>query len=254
MKALWLGLLIAGLLPVAAQSECQLRIRWTIDPPFSLQHADGSLGGLQVELAQAAFERMGCKLLWRRLPWARALRDLRSGELDVLMGTFNRPEREVYAWFSRPNRVSRNLLFVRSGEHARWDLEQLRDLRDTGFRLGAQIEVSYGAQYDELAADPAFRRRMMFVPHRAALWRMLQLQRIDGVIADEWTARYELQKLESGHGIAATRMVVSSRPVGEAFSKATVKPEFVTRYDQVIETMRRDGSFQAILSRHFPSP
>ncbi|MBH9579728.1 substrate-binding periplasmic protein [Inhella proteolytica] len=243
----WGGALV---LAASAQADCKLRIRWTEDPPFSLQRPDGSLGGLQVDLARAAFGRMGCQLVWIRLPWARALRDLEQGQLDVLMGTLRRPEREAFAWFSAPNRSSRNLLYVRQDALARWDRESLLTLRTTGFRLGAQVDVSYGAEFDQLAQDPEFRRHMVISPHRSALWRMLDLGRIDGLIADEWTATRELRQLALQERVAHTRAVISTQQVGDAFSKRTLSLELVRRYDQAVAQMQADGSLQALLDSY----
>lgn len=240
---------ILGLLS-PAQADCKLRIRWTEDPPFSLQREDGSLGGLQVELARAVFGRLGCQLVWIRLPWARALRDLEHGELDVLMGTLRRPEREPYAWFSQPNRSSRNLLFVRQEALPRWDSDSLLALRQTEFRLGAQVDVSYGAEFDQLAQDPDFRRRMVINPRRSALWRMLELGRIDGLIVDEWTAALELHQLGLSERVVHTRAVISTQQVGDAFSRRTVPIELVRRYDQAVEQMHRDGSLQTLLNAY----
>ncbi|MBH9554240.1 substrate-binding periplasmic protein [Inhella gelatinilytica] len=235
-------------------ADCQLRIRWTHDPPFSMALPDGRPGGLQVELAEATFGRMGCKLLWRQLPWARALKDLESGELDVLMGAFRRPEREAYAWFSVPNRTSRNLLFVRSDEASRWTIHSWETLQRSGMRLGVQVDVSYAQELDALMREPAFRERVVRAPNRSGLWRMLQRGRIDGVVADEWTAQIEWEHVGGGTTIQSLPLVISNQPVGDAFSKRTQSLQFVQRYDQTVEGLQREGVFQAILRKYLATP
>ncbi|MEB3733140.1 transporter substrate-binding domain-containing protein [Halopseudomonas pachastrellae] len=62
--------------------------------------ADGSVRGISIDTHTTVLERLGCKTVLRKLPWARALRELETGRLDILHGAFRRPEREVYAHFS----------------------------------------------------------------------------------------------------------------------------------------------------------
>ncbi|WP_184590274.1 substrate-binding periplasmic protein [Pseudomonas nitroreducens] len=234
--------------PLAA---CEKTLRWDDDPPFSMQLPDGRIGGLYVELNREVLERLGCQVRMVKLPWARALRELEQGRLDVLPGAFRKPEREVYAWFSGTVLPpSRNILFVRRDLPQRDSLQQLSDLPGSDFRLGAQIDVSYGEPYRQLMADPDFAARVFFNPSRSNLWHMVDKGRIDGIIADEHSGQYELQQLGLGGNIGPTPVVVSAESAEVAFSKRTQDEDFVRRYAQTLKMLVDEGEDRRILAHY----
>lgn len=79
---------------------------------------------------------------------------------------------------------------------------------------------------------------------------MLVRNGVDVVMADELTAAYEIQAAGLTGQIVPTQVVVLGAPVATAFSKATTDLAFVSRYDQALQAMRRDGSYQALLARY----
>ena len=78
-RSLWLGLLLLLSSPAMADPPCEKTLRWNDDPPLSMELPDGSVGGIYVELNDAAMERLGCKTRLRKLPWARALKEVTKG-------------------------------------------------------------------------------------------------------------------------------------------------------------------------------
>jgi polar amino acid transport system substrate-binding protein len=244
-------LLLLTLLPGLAGANCELSLRWDHDPPFSMELEDGSVGGIYIDLNRAVFARLGCQARLVRLPWARALLELEQGRLDVLPGAFRKPEREAYAHFSGVIlEPSRNILFLRSDAAQRWPLDNLLQLRDTPLRLGAQIGVSYGADYQTLMADEAFASRVVLNATRLNLWQMVARRRIDGLIADEHSGRFELQSLGLSEHIRPTAVVVSSDAAEVAFSRKSVQPEFVQNYAAVLRGLVEDGSYRRIVGRY----
>lgn len=243
-------LLLLTLLPGAVLA-CEKTLRWDDDPPFSMQLPSGEVAGIDVDINRAALARLGCQTRLVKLPWARALKALEQGRLDVLSGAFRKPEREVYAHFSgKVLPPSRNILFMHRDALARWPVSHLLELQDTPFRLGAQINVAYGDDYQQLMSREAFASRVSFNASRHNLWRMLERRRIDGLIADEHTGGYEIHQLGLDQRIKATAVVVSSEAAEVAFSKATTSPEFVRRYGVALEQLVADGSYARIVQHY----
>ena len=249
-RALFVLSLLA-LLPGAALAYCEKTLRWDDDPPFSMQTADGGVVGIAIEINRATLARLGCQTKLRKLPWARALKELELGRLDVLPGAFRRPEREVYAYFSGPVLPpSRNILFMHPQALQRWPVTRLVDLQHSAFRLGAQINVAYGAEYQQVMGDPAFAARVSMVGNRTSLWHMVAKGRIDGVIADENTGAYEIQQLGLSEQITATAVVVSSDAAEVALSKKTTDSAFVQAYADTLRELVLDGSYARIVQRY----
>lgn len=251
-------LLLACLLLVqsagAQEAGCTKTVRWFDDAPYSFRGADGEIRGLNVDIARAALRQFGCEAVFVELPWARALAELDSGRLDILPGALRKPEREVYAHFSRPINRSPNVLFVGRKAAERYKLAQLADIVGTDFRLAVQIDVSYGPNYDELMKKPEFKSRVSPLTLRRSAWKMIDRDRIDGLIADEVTGLLELQQLGLADAMAKTRVLVSGDPALFAFSKKTVTRDFVDAFDKAFGVLVADGRYREIAQRYLPCP
>lgn len=242
------------LLPWAASQACVKSLRWHDDPPYSMRLADGSVGGLNVELHTMVLQRLGCRVELVEMPFARALTELQLGRLDLLPGTFDRPERRAYALFSQPAVEVRNLLFVRRDDAPRLQGKGLSNLVADGWRIGVQVGVVYGPAYAELLQDPVAAARLQAVPKRNSLWMMLERGRVDAVPADELSAAHELRSLDLQHRVVASALVLSNEAAGTAFSRRRNDEAFVRRFDAALQAMKADGSHAALLARYGLSP
>lgn len=243
--------LLPACVPGLALAACEKTLRWDDDPPFSLEAADGGVVGIDVEINRAALARLGCQTKLRKLPWARALKELELGRLDILPGAFRRPEREVYAYFSGAVLPpSRNILFMHPQAMQRWPATRLLELQHSAFRLGAQINVAYGADYQQLMSEPRFAARVSMVANRSSLWHMVAKGRIDGVIANEYTGAYEVHQLGLSEWIKPTAVVVSSEAAEVAFSKRSTDARFVQAYAAALHELVANGRYQRIVQRY----
>jgi polar amino acid transport system substrate-binding protein len=227
-------------------------VRWFDDGPYSFKGADGVIRGLNVDIARAVLQELGCEVKFVEMPWARALIELEQGRLDVLPGSLRKPEREIFARFSRPINRSPNVLFVGKSASKNFAIKQLADVIGTDFRLGIQINVSYGSAFDLLMRNPDFRSRLTPLTLRRGAWKMLERDRLDGVIADEVTGLMELRELGLADAVAKTRVLVAGEPALFAFSKKTIDPDFVVAFDAAFGAMLKDGRYREIAQRHLP--
>jgi polar amino acid transport system substrate-binding protein len=242
-----MGLLLAAHTTTA--SACEKTLRRSPDAISQIRLPSGEITGFRQALITEALARMGCKVKVVEMPWARALVDLESGQLDVLPGAFRTPEREAYALFSSLGEHSVNRLFVLRSQADKWPLQELADLRQQAFRLGVQPRVSYGAAFDQLTRDPQFTQRLVTVPSRQSLWRMLSLGRLDGVLADEVSGPSEFRQLGLGVDIQATDVQVRGDVNFTAFSRKHHDAQFVRRFDAALLAMEQDGTRVAIEKR-----
>ncbi|HEX2012122.1 MAG TPA: transporter substrate-binding domain-containing protein [Roseateles sp.] len=242
---------LAVLAGAGAASACEMTVRWNEDPPFSYRGPEGEILGLNIDIMRATLARLGCQAKMVELPWARALAELAAGRLDILPGTLRLPERESYALFSAPGPQSGNRLFLSKAAQARWQVGRLADLRGTGFRLGLQLGVAYGPEFSALEQeDPRFAAGLQRVATRHSLWRMLAAGRLDGVLANDWTGPAEIRQLGLAGQIQASGVLIAHSNASVAFSRKTVTPDFVARFDQASLSLHKDGSLAALRQRY----
>jgi len=236
----------------AQAANCVKTVRWYDDVPYSFKDPQGEIRGFSVDLMREALRRMGCTAKFVEMPWARALVELEAGRLDILTGALRKPERERYAWFSRPINRSPNVLFVHKNAAALYSINKLADLSGTNFRLGTQIGVTYGAEFDALSQNPEFAARLTPLSLRKSAWKMMELGRLDGIIADEVTALTELQQLGLSKDIAKSSVVVSAEPSMIAMSRKSVTEDFVKGFDRTLGGMLSDGKYREIRELYVP--
>lgn len=235
-----------------AQAACVRSARWADDGVYSYRGPDGLPTGLYVELLREAMRRLDCTVQWVELPWARGLAELEGGQIDILPGARKTADRERFAYFSRPVNRSPNVLFMSTAAQQRYKFSKLADMVGTDFRLGIQIGVAYGPEYDELIKTPEFAARTLPLTVRRNAWGMLQMGRLDGLIADEVTAWVELESLGLSKAVVRTRLVTSDEPAHYALSKQSNNPEWVAALDRTLNAMLADGSFKRIRERFVP--
>lgn len=246
------ALVLVSVLCFSASSyaDCDISLRWDDDPPYFMVQ-EGEVVGIDADLVREAMERLGCGLSLKKLPWARALLELRDGRVDMVSGAYRTPEREQYAYYSNVvGLVSPNILFIRRSDEARFEPVGLKELLKSDFRLGAQINVSYSDEYNALVQNPDYEKNIQYVSRRDSLWKMLARNRVDGVVASRLTGLYEIQALGLSGTITPSSLVVSNKPAFFVLSKASVSSGFVADFDRVLQAMLDDGTFAAIVNRY----
>lgn len=251
----WIACMLLGLqMSAASAADCIKTVRWYDDAPYAFKGADGEVQGFSSDLIREALVRMGCTARFVEMPWARALMELEAGRLDILPGALKTPERERFAYFSRPTNRSPNVLFVSKAAVDQYRLKNLADMVGTDFRLGAQIGVSYGPEYVALQNNPAFVERLVPVTQRRSAWKMVEAGRLDGMIADEVSGLVELQQLGISPGVVKTKVIVSSDAAMVALSRQSLKRDFADAFDRSLNSMLADGRYKQLWERYMPCP
>lgn len=244
------ALVLAGLLAPAGplHAACVKTLAWSEDPPHTMRLADGSVGGIEIELHRELLGLLGCELRLLELPFARALAALRLGEVDVIPATLARPEREAFAHFSRPLLQLRNVLFVRRTDLAPTQHQRLAGLVDAGWQLGGQTGVAYGSEFVALLDDPKRRQRIVRLPYRRSLWQMLARHRLDGVLANELTGMHELRALGLQELIVPSELALSVERGGSAWSRRSTEAEFIERFNSALLSLKASGRYATLLA------
>jgi len=237
-----------ALLPGAFAAACELRMAWKHDPPYQLDDGYGHMTGLEIEIARAALSKAGCKLRFVELPFARAMVELESGGIDLVSGVLPLPERERFARFSLPGTQSHNIVFLRSD----LNIATMDELRASDLRVGVERGVAYRAKLEALLARPGAPRRVEESTSLEGLLAMLQKHRIDAFVADQYSTNALARQL---HLTArATDIVINDEPSVFAFSRRSVEPAVVERFNAALDALKRDGSLKRLESQFLALP
>lgn len=156
--------------------------------PFNCSETPGHRGIL-VERATAALAGEGIQVDYIEMPWSRAITGVRDGTYDAIVGA-GRSETPDFHFPTEPLATARHSFFTLAS--ARWRYQGLESLRRV--RIGVIQDYSYGGLYQDYiepnqgdVARLAILRGNRVLPR---LIRMLQLGRIDALVAEERVLNY----------------------------------------------------------------
>lgn len=233
---LLLGLFL--LVPLASAAEDKLGVTVGINhaPPYRVVTDDG-VTGLYVDIFNEMADRMGWKVRYVEAPFRRVLRMMEEGEVDVMLGPLQTSEREAIMAFVAPVFPSeRKLFFYHRDENRITEYEDLY-----GMTIGVLAGGSYSEPFDN---DEALTKEP--IARYENLMRMLEMGRVDVVVAPELVGRYTVNQL----GIDASASPYQM-PGEHSYIAISRNSPVLSRQDQVratFEQIRKDGTYDKLLS------
>lgn len=247
----WLAISIATVLAAeAGAAERVLEGGWSDLPPYAHFDREGRPSGFDIALLREVGRRAGISFSFRQVDWLRAQTLIRDGELDFGLAAFRNPERERYALLSAPYRTESDSLFLRppvAEKIAAATPEALfAEVRRLALRIGVVEGYDYGPIAATLLDDLAVRGLVVVSRTDAENALRLAAGEIDGFLAD---------RLSGYHALAASQGRAVAQPVpiwvfvGDVhvlFSRATVSPDLIERFDRALAAVRADGTYERI--------
>ncbi len=245
----------AAVLPLQALAaeSCTLRVGWERYAPFTFADENGQATGVDIDLIGAIAEEIGCSVVPVELPWARILKEVAHGTLDVSTSTSWTEEREEWGLFSKPYRETEIAIYVRHGEGGRFDLQSLADVPGQEFRLGIIVDYYYGQALADAEARPDFMAWVDSAPDYPTNILKLVNGRIDGFLVDDAAVmEAELERMGMSDRVERYPLRIPGEQLRFMFSRKTVAPELVAQVDADIEKMRADGRLDGIMAKYLP--
>ncbi len=251
------GLLVAAVLTLCGCASTLSSERAETEPlvtiasdatfaPFHYIDRDGRVTGFDIELARRLAERLGMRAQVVVVPYDRLFSELLAGRHEVVAATTGiTPEREKRYLFSEPYFSTCQVALVRSG------LDEPARLEDLGGRnVGAAGAGTSVAALSRLPASVPVLLSEREATEVSILddGRVPALERreIDALIVDEFDAVQAARR--SGGRLRVLSEPVALEQYGLVFAPSS--GSLKAKFDDALETMRRDGSLLA-LEREF---
>lgn len=199
--------------------------------------------GLSVELVRAALEHEGYELEMTIMPWARAIKQVSDGDIDVLVATWYTEERTAYLRYSEPY-IQNQLKFIkRAGDN--FEFNGLDSL--TGKTVGIVRDYGYG---DDFSNAPNFSRPE--TTNIASNLLKLKAGRIDLTLEDEIVALSTMKnegidpsEFEfTSNALSVNNLHVSS---GKANPRSE---EIIAAFNRGLSAIRENGTMAELLKKY----
>ncbi|WP_429043047.1 substrate-binding periplasmic protein [Aeromonas hydrophila] len=235
----------------SAWAQESLLVGWSSWHPFSFRDEQQQLQGLDIDLLEAIFNRAGFHANYSEMPWARVLRELEFGTIQLTMSANQTAERNLYARFTLPYRYEETVLLIRRQDKGRWqEITQLSDLLSRpDFTIGLLRDFDYGTDFRTFMQSSQMQQRLLVRLKMEPLIKLLLAGRIQGVVMDPMG----LQQLNQA-GIPldqlTTLLDIQQTPVHLMLSRRTTTPQQLQRLDEAIQALLQSPEYEQILARY----
>ncbi|CAA7627121.1 ABC transporter substrate-binding protein [Magnetospirillum sp. UT-4] len=246
MRRLLMILGLMATLAVPARAETTLVL--AADPwcPHTCE-PDSPQPGYMIELARKAFALRGVRVVYKSMPWSRAMADVRAGRIDGAVGAL---AGEADGLILHRHALGKQVNAFATRPDESWSFAGLDSLR--GRVVGITQDYSYSPEIDSwlagghtqvqpLAGENALGRNL----------RKLAARRVDVVVEDEAVLRHTQR-----HSNGGVQVRIAGRMAGgDLFVAFTPKPErrgadYAEMLDQGLKDLRTSGEFQRVLAEY----
>lgn len=126
----------AGVRPASALSNPVLRVGLTANYPPLVDNVDGTLEGIEIDLAREVGKDLGKRIEFVEIPWEQLIPALTGGEVDVIMSGMS-----ITEW--RKQKISFTEPYLHIGQMAITRIDEIRRLGSVGALLSAPITVGF---------------------------------------------------------------------------------------------------------------
>lgn len=268
-RVLWASALItisAGIIASSASAESTLdcakrtgtiQVGFSNEKPYSFKQPDGSLSGLDYELARAAFTKLGIKKVdGVAVKFSTLIPGLKAEHFDVIAaGLFIRPHRCAEIAFAEPHIQIADAITVQKGNpkniHSYDDV-----LKNPDFKIGTQQGSASRKDFDRLGIPES--QRVVFQDFSEVFFA-LKAGRVDLTSSTIFAAN-ETVAADGGESVERatpfTLPVFDGKPsinyLGFGFRKDD--KDLVAAFNEAITAIRATPEYDAILAKYAVTP
>ncbi|WED57583.1 amino acid ABC transporter substrate-binding protein [Fructilactobacillus sanfranciscensis] len=217
--------------------------------PMGFRDKKGKLIGYDVEMAKAAFEKMGLKPKFQVIDWSMKETELNTGHIDAIWNGYTMtPERAKHAAFTKPYHEDNQVLLTKANS----GINTPQDMH--GKQLGVQ---SGSVGFDDFNQDPKVLKQYLGTkPFQYDTFDKaindVKVGRINAVLIDGDYAKYYLAH---NHSNEPMKLVKTNFPpdydaVGLRKQDKTLREKL----NKAIENLHRDGTEARLSKKYFGDP
>lgn len=246
-----LVLAVSVLSTAYAQATTSPLIAGVADNPPSSWQENGSWRGMNIEIYQALAKASGLAVGFANLLGAPGVENLKNGACSILAEVAKSEEQAADMHFLGPYGHRDQVLVVRREDLPALQVDNLQMLltqsRARGLKVGIEREVFYGSEFKlRLEKDPAFQASFEYVNDQLA--EKMNGKQLLAYLASRPLAVHAIRHNREFANLAIHPFTVNRTPLYLAVSKS-VAPETLTRLQQAMATLTKDGSFAAIAAK-----
>ncbi|GAA0858917.1 substrate-binding periplasmic protein [Aliiglaciecola litoralis] len=232
------------------QPECAVSLGFDVWDPYQYVDVDGKVRGLDIEVIRNILLDMDCSVTYVRGTWVSLLEDLKQGNVDLLLGASKTEAREEYAMFSDPYRMEEFTLYIRKDDTPRVNYQDISDFIENGSKIGVVGDYYYGPRISALLDGETTKGNFVTgIMGELNIARLLDLD-IDGFLEDSFVGASILRRKALNNYIVPHSFTVNTGDIYVMFSKESVDPYIVDRFNERLEDFKASGAYDQIMAKY----
>ena len=248
-KYLLLALLITFTSSAHKKDLADYAVGWELWYPYQYHNKDQQLVGLDFDIFNAIITEADLHVSFTELPWKRHLQYIKTGQMDMAMGSSYTPDREKTAYFSIPYRTETVNLFVRTGTVDKIKINTLSDLTNTGYLIGMEGGYFYGEEFQQLMTTKEFQMHINDVIDLEQNVGMLLKGHIDGFLVDPVTMKAFEEKYALDNEFEVHPLKIYQDNIHIMLSRKSCKVDVLNKINKAITKLKDNGTMTEIIER-----
>jgi len=197
-------------------------------PPYHINNADGSWGGISIDIARALVNGANCQLNVKEVPWLRSIKLLEKGDIHLLSNYTQNNVRNKFSQFIGPHHIEKVVLIAHQAVSPNVNSADL--LSEFDGRIGITRGNSFGNDFDKnILSKGHVKDKLVYIKNTINRHRMLFTGRIDAMFDDELSALYLLAKDKETSKKFDIRFSLKANPVYFGISVKTLGKQLQTK-------------------------
>ncbi len=200
--------------------SCKLTVRLEQFSSQSVKLADNQWQGLDADLIKALLDEINCSFEVKDLPWEKAIKMLRTGELDMMLNVSKNPTREEYFHFIGP--VNEEVVVVATTQDKPISLTSIEDILLLDKPVAIQRGVYYGREVSFLLKQGKYQSNFVQVTKNKSKIELLKSGKVSGFLESRKNLLYSIETDPEFKNVSYDPLIIYHNYVYYAFSKKTV--------------------------------
>lgn len=213
--------------------------------PFNYLDVNGEMTGIDVDLARAAFSKIGYDVVFQFINWEEKKELLEKNEVDCLWSSFTMTGREAEYKWAGPYMKSNQVIAVNDDS----PITSLADL--DGKTVAVQTSTKPEDLFRMHAENMPALKKVISVSDRDLIFTFLSKGYVDAIAAHDTSIEQFMYDFDISYRILDEPLL--SVDLGVAFDLNDSR-QIDVKLSKVVNQMKKDGTIKKILSKYLSDP
>ncbi|TQV75547.1 amino acid ABC transporter substrate-binding protein [Aliikangiella marina] len=226
--------------------HCELVYGWAEWPPLQYFKTNREIAGIQTEMVRTLAEDLNCNITFFKSDWSNIVELIKIGEVDFTANATPTETRKQFALFSDVYRKDSYGIWVKAESFAQYKNMSIDELKRSGFKLGMTRSHFYSEALDNWQHDKEYSKNIIYGDSSAISMQRLIEGQVNGCVEDPLIVGYKKRIKVITADIARLPINIFGHDVALMFSKKSVSPETVIKFNEALARLKKSGKYNSI--------